>query len=687
MAFIELVILIAGAITFSNIFNKIVPAIPIFFLQIFLGILLGLTSYGQSINFEPEIFLVMIIAPLLFREGEHADIPMILKNFGVVLALAFGGVLLTLLGVGLLLHQLLPFIPLAACFAFGAALGPTDAVAVGSLTKRLKISEKAVRILEGEGLLNDASGVTAFQFAVAALVSGTFSWSSAGFQLFMASVGGGLMGFLVVWVKRKIIQLIEQASAQDVTAYLLIELLLPFSAYLVAESFHVSGIIAAVVAGVAQAHGRRNPVTLFTAELANVSEATWSMIGFTLNGLVFIFLGIEVSQVFSPIWENTDYSNWYLLGIILLIALSLFLIRWVFITAIYLIKEGWHKMKESFSEILLLTFGGVKGTVSLATIFILPVVIHEETFENRALLLFLTAGVILVTLVVALMVLPLLSDGEAELPLDRNQVLILKEVTKQLRKDREIETLSESENVALQSVIDAYEGRIWETYEEALTESEQQEVQEIQGLILSIERTGLDENFRKGKISRDSYRIYSRFITNFQKSATRQFFSFLGFWFLVVWRIIRVITHPRLFLQRRHSGKKELKKRDISELQRVFEENTQEIQRSLEHLRDIYDEQLIEGFLHRRQSIIERLQRSDFFFKMMLEGDPAFTKEILRGYYLERKVIDEFEEAEKITTFSANDYRKQVNLLESYAINQTDFTSLTNFLWQIRIEK
>ena len=161
---------------------------------------------------------------------------------------------MTLVGVGATLSFLLPSVPLAACFAFGAALGPTDAVAVSSLSGRVNIPKKAMHILEGEGLLNDASGVTAFQFALGALITGSFSAVNAGMSLVVSSIGGALIGFLLVWFKQKIIHLIEKASAQDVTGYLLIELLLPFLAYVLAEAFDVSGIIAAVAAGITDAY-------------------------------------------------------------------------------------------------------------------------------------------------------------------------------------------------------------------------------------------------------------------------------------------------------------------------------------------------------------------------------------------------------------------------------------------------
>lgn len=139
MEFTFLIIVFALSITFSNIFNRIVPVIPLPIVQIIVGVLIGLTKMGQEIEFEPEVFLVMIIAPLLFREGELINLKAMMKNFGMILFLAFFGVLITLVGVGWTLHMILPTLPLAACFAFGAALGPTDAVAVGSLSGRIDI--------------------------------------------------------------------------------------------------------------------------------------------------------------------------------------------------------------------------------------------------------------------------------------------------------------------------------------------------------------------------------------------------------------------------------------------------------------------------------------------------------------------------------------------------------------------
>lgn len=670
MEMIELLVVVAILITFSNVFSKVVPTVPVFLAQIFLGILLGMTKFADLISFQPEIFLIMIIAPLLFREGEAADVPAILKNFSMILFLAFGLVIATLVVVGLALKSLIPSIPLAACFAFGAALGPTDAVAVGSLARRLKIPSKVLHILEGEGLLNDASGVTAFQFAVAALVTGTFSLWNASASLVLSSIGGAVAGFVVVWVKKKVIRVIERASAQDVIVYLLIELMLPFVAYLLAEVFHTSGIIAAVVAGVLQSMGYRR-VTLFDAELANISESTWKTISFTLNSLVFLFLGIELSVVFSPIWHGQEYGNVHLVATILVIATLLFVIRFVGITLFFGVSKGFRKIRAASKEILMLTFGGVKGTVSLAAIFILPVTINGLEFRDRPLLLFLTACVIMVSLIGGMIVLPLLADGEAEKPIDRTEVAILNEVIENLYLDIETQELTDKEEIAIEAVIDHYHSRVWELYTESMTESEQQEVQEIQSLILSIEQDGLDESYRKGEISMNGYRLYTRFLKRYETSVRRQIFSFISFWLLFWRRVLRITLHPKRFWQStRADDRVKVIKRDVHDIQHVFLQNNLLVQQSLHTLEDIYDPTIVHYFTRRREDMKTQIQHVDLPFSFTIQQEPAYAKEILRGYYLERKIIDEYEVAERVSMFAANEYRQKVNLLESYALRQ-----------------
>lgn len=655
MEFTFLIIVFALSITFSNIFNRIVPVIPLPIVQIIVGVLIGLTKMGQEIEFEPEVFLVMIIAPLLFREGELINLKAMMKNFGMILFLAFFGVLITLVGVGWTLHMILPTLPLAACFAFGAALGPTDAVAVGSLSGRIDIPERSMNILSGEGLINDASGVTAFQFALAALLTGSFSPVEAAGTLVISSIGGAVVGIVLVLLKQQIVHLLETAVAKDVTGYLLIELLLPFIAYLISELIGVSGIIAAVIAGIMQASSLKK-VSLFEAELSNVGESIWSMIEFTLNALVFLFLGIELSQVFSPIWIDQQYSNWFLLMVVLIISAVVFLIRFLAIFSVYTLQHGLKKVKNAMNEMLILTFGGVKGTVSLATIFILPTAINGEHFKERPLLLFITACVILVTLIGGILVLPFLTDSETEVENEESvEIDLLRDVIDVLKQQNE-----ENPRGEMNAVIENYQDRLKELYTEQLSAERKQEVQELRTLIVSIERDGLEESLKQGEISVRSYRMYQRLITRMQRSIAKQLLSIVGFWLLFARQIISILLHPKLFFNRGEASEeeKELRNEELENIRQVFLRNSQVILKSLDNLRGVYDDDLIDFFIDGRLDLAHKFEKGEFIDSYIVHTETDYVKDLLLGFQEERRMIDHYEQSERISIIEANELRK-----------------------------
>ena len=666
MEFTFLIIVFALSITFSNIFNRIVPVIPLPIVQIIVGVLIGLTKMGQEIEFEPEVFLVMIIAPLLFREGELINLKAMMKNFGMILFLAFFGVLITLVGVGWTLHMILPTLPLAACFAFGAALGPTDAVAVGSLSGRIDIPERSMNILSGEGLINDASGVTAFQFALAALLTGSFSPVEAAGTLVISSFGGEVVGIVLVLLKQQIVHLLETAVAKDVTGYLLIELLLPFIAYLISELIGVSGIIAAVIAGIMQASSLKK-VSLFEAELSNVGESIWSMIEFTLNALVFLFLGIELSQVFSPIWIDQQYSNWFLLMVVLIISAVVFLIRFLAIFSVYTLQHGLKKVKNAMNEMLILTFGGVKGTVSLATIFILPTAINGEHFKERPLLLFITACVILVTLIGGILVLTFLTDSDTEVENEESvEIDLLRDVIDVLKQQNE-----ENPRGEMNAVIENYQDRLKELYTEQLSAERKQEVQELRTLIVSIERDGLEESLKQGEISVRSYRMYQRLITRMQRSIAKQLLSIVGFWLLFARQIISILLHPKLFFNRGEASEeeKELRNEELENIRQVFLRNSQVSLKSLDNLRGVYDDDLIDFFIDGRLDLAHKFEKGEFIDSYIVHTETDYVKDLLLGFQEERRMIDHYEQSERISIIEANELRKNVNLFESYSIS------------------
>ena len=203
MEMFELVLLLLGAVLVSTVLDQMMPRVSLPLVQIALGVvIIVLVGVPVQVDIDPELFLVLFIAPLLFDESRHASKRALWDNKGAILSLAVGLVLVTVLVVGFVLNWLEPTIPLAAAFALGAALGPTDAVAVTALGKDIRLSKRQNTLLSGEALINDASGVVSFQFAIAAAVTGAFSLAEAASTVAVSFFGGILLGLALGLVAR-----------------------------------------------------------------------------------------------------------------------------------------------------------------------------------------------------------------------------------------------------------------------------------------------------------------------------------------------------------------------------------------------------------------------------------------------------------------------------------------------------
>ena len=353
----------------SNVINRIFPRLPLPLIQIIFGVGIGFLLKGEVFELETELFLAFIIAPLLFREGEESDITSILRNWRLILFLIFPVIFVSTLGIGYLAKDVLPAsVPLSACLALGAALGPTDFVAYSAISKRFSFPKWISYILQGEGLLNDASGLVAFRVAVTALTTGSFSLLDASWNLVISVIGGFLVGLITALLNRLFLTILDNMDAADVTGALLLELVLPISSYFVAEEIHVSGIIAVVVAGISLA-SRFKKITVFDAKLDSISHTIWGTITFVLNGMVFFLLGTELPTLATPVLSSSTYDTlWMLLAIVLLTAI-MFGIRFVMISAVFA-QRAWRtkrSLKKIWKVATILTFSGVKGTVSIAT--------------------------------------------------------------------------------------------------------------------------------------------------------------------------------------------------------------------------------------------------------------------------------------------------------------------------------
>ena len=661
-------ILFLFVLIISTTTNKLLPFLPLPLVQILLGIGIGLFIPNNDFHLNTELFLALVIGPLLFRESEEADITAILKHWRIIVYLIFPVIFISTLSLGALAHFLWLSLPLAACLAVGAALGPTDLVAFASLSERFSFPKRVSNILKGEGLLNDASGLVAFQAALAAWTTGAFSLSHAGTSLALSILGGFAVGFVTAMINRFLHSFLLSVRATDIASELLLELSLPLMTFFIAEEIHVSGIIAVVVAGILKA-SRFKKITLLEAQVDTVTDTVWHTVTFMLNGSVFVILGMELEMIAEPILTNPLYNPLLLLVSVVLLTFLLFAIRFVMIYGFYIWRTRRLKksLRKYIKDMLLLTFSGVKGTVSIATILLIPSNLEQE----YPLLLFLVAGVTLLSFLTGLLVLPHLSEEQEETKDYLMHIAILNEVTGELEKELE----GHKNKLPLYAAIDNYHGRIENLILSQENKSAQEDWEALKLLILSIESDGLEQAYEEGKIDERGYQVYQRYLKNMEQSINRKVASRLTYYFLVSLRILRFLLHELLtfgqtFRSWNDKEQRRLRAIDYDQISELYLENTELIIESLENLKGIYKSSLISFMQESRLRETAIIGSGAFVERVINRIKPNNIDEMLRGYYLERKLIFEYEEKKLITTKYAKKLRQNVNNLENYSLKE-----------------
>ena len=374
-------------------------------------VLLVLSGLGLSfipglpvVKLNPDLVLFFFLPALLYPVALMTSWRDFRQNLRPILLLAIGLVLITTFAVGWMAHAFVPGLPWAAAFALGAIVSPPDAVAATAVLERLSVPRRIGAILEGESLVNDATALVTLQFAVAALMTGTFSPTQAAIKFVWVAAGGIGFGLLVGFVIRSVHRRLD-----DPTVQITISLLTPFAAYLPAERLHFSGVLATVAAGIFL--GWHAPLVV-RARMRLQSQAFWEMVVFLLNGLVFIVIGLQLPSILNSL---TGVSRWQLGKQALAISVTVVLVRiiWVF-PAAYLPRLLSRRIRAreplpSWRNVTIIAWSGMRGVVSLAAAFALPLALNQDTpFPGRSYILFLTFCVILTTLVFQGLTLPVL---------------------------------------------------------------------------------------------------------------------------------------------------------------------------------------------------------------------------------------------------------------------------------------
>ncbi len=397
-------------ISLTAIVNKRKLPFPV--ILVFAGLIIGFIPQLPTLELDPEVVFVIMLPPLLYDAASKTSWLEFKTSIRPISALAITLVFFTTLAVAITAHYLIPGFTWPLAFVLGAVVSPPDAVAASGIIKGLGLNKKVITIIEGESLVNDASALIAYRYAVLAVTTGSFVFWQAGVQfLLVASVGiaiGFVTGFLFVHAHKKI----ENNPLVETS----LTLLAPFVAYLAAEHFHMSGVLAVVTAGLVIS--RKSP-EIFASQARMRTRVVWDTIIFLLNGFIFILIGLQLPLIIK---ELGHFPASIILGYGLIISLVTIIVRiiWVFGGASWLnffqqnkksdVAASIHTdTKNTWKNVMVVAWTGTRGIISLAAALALPLLLDDGTaFPKRSSIIFLAFVVIFVTLVVQGLTLPFL---------------------------------------------------------------------------------------------------------------------------------------------------------------------------------------------------------------------------------------------------------------------------------------
>ncbi len=419
MNLLLIILMLLLCLLISDVISHFIPFIPTALIQIALGLGIAFIIHNRAIELETDWFLILFVAPLLYDDGRHFSRENLWKMREPIFGNAIILVLLTTILGGYFIHWLMPYLPMAAAFALAAVLSPTDPVAVNGIARRVHIPDRVLTLVRGESLINDASGLVAFNYAIAAVVTGYFSLREAAlnftYMFIVGAVLGLTLGLLIDWIGF----ILRKKGIRDATFHSLLQILTPFIIYIATEElFHASGVIAVVVAGIAHAAITEHTSTMLAKEKV-ISEHVWSVLLFVLNGVVFILLGLNIPLSMGAAVASEDINNYLAIAGVLVIWLGIFGIRFVYAylstASHYLFVKNKAAEAPSIKTSLLISLTGVRGAVTMVAVLSVPTLLGNGTdFPQRSLILFIATGVILVTLLAATLFLPLLCKSGKE---------------------------------------------------------------------------------------------------------------------------------------------------------------------------------------------------------------------------------------------------------------------------------
>jgi monovalent cation/hydrogen antiporter len=368
--------------------------LPYAILLVLGGLLLSFLPGLPDVTIDPTLILFVFLPPLIYSSAWNTSWREFRATLRPILLLSVGLVLATTLVVAVVAHAFVG-LPWAVAFVLGAVVSPTDAVAASATARSVGLPRRLLTVLEGESMVNDATGLVVYRFAVAAVVAGSFSLAQASLQFVFVSVGGLLVGLVVGWPLAWLHRHLDDAAIE-----IAITLLTPFAAYLLAEALDVSGVLAVMATGL---YLSRQSSRFFSSNTRLQANAVWNVLVFLLNGLVFLLIGLQLRVILATLVSREPLTL-FIDALLVCLAVVLVRIGCVVLAAfpLHLFERylGPRTRRPSWGNVLIVAWTGMRGGVSLAAALALPLaLVSGEPFPQRDLVIFLTFCVILATLV------------------------------------------------------------------------------------------------------------------------------------------------------------------------------------------------------------------------------------------------------------------------------------------------
>jgi monovalent cation/hydrogen antiporter len=498
------IILLAVVTALAQVTDLIRIPYPI--LLVLAGMGIGFVTWIPPVTLHPDVIFLVFLPPILYDAAWSTSWPDFKAAKRPITLLAIGCVLFTTCAVAWIAHVFIPELGWAEAFVLGAIISPPDAIAAAAATKGLGVPKRVTTILEGESLVNDATGLIAYRYAVAAVVTGTFSLWEAGYQFLFVAAGGIVLGLVLGKLFKELFQITPDNPTTD-TSFTFIT---PYIAYLFAESIHVSGVLAVVTVGL---YLNRNSSEIFSQQTRLQAVGAWKTVIFILNGIIFIMIGLQLPNISQSILREHDLQTLLTYGAIVSAAVIAGRIIWV-IPGTYLPR--WFSKNIRTTEptpskrlVAIVAWSGMRGVVSLAAAMALPLVLEgSRPFPKRNLIIFLTFSVIFSTLVLqGLTLRPLIkwlgikSDGSEEAHEQEARLRIAASIIEHIEENYSLAVTEE----VLNQIKTKYEIRIQrlqkdrsgEKFNEALI----RQFQKIQQELLAVERQIVVGLRKEGKIS------------------------------------------------------------------------------------------------------------------------------------------------------------------------------------------